>query len=151
MKITVERFVSDDDSTLGALFVDDRFECFTVEDEFREIKVPAETRIPAGRYSVTLRTHGGFHARYGRKFSAFHRGMLEVLKVPNFTDILFHAGNTEKDTAGCLLVNAGVYARRGEMSGQASVDAYKRFYKKVVEAAANDDLDLFIIDRDKGF
>ena len=31
-------------------------------------------------------------------------GMLHVLDVPNFKYILIHCGNTDEDTAGCLLL-----------------------------------------------
>jgi len=47
MKITVERFLSDNDSTVSRVLIDATHECFGLEDEFREEKIPGETRIPA--------------------------------------------------------------------------------------------------------
>jgi len=50
MKLEVLRFSSDSDSTLGVLFDttnERKFLCFTLEDEFREIKISGETRIPS--------------------------------------------------------------------------------------------------------
>ena len=150
MKIELERFASDEDTTLSAFYVDGAFVCFGLEDEYRETKKAEETRIPAGTYDVRLRTVGGFHARYSRKFPDIHRGMLELQNVPGFEYILIHVGNTQADTAGCLLVGFGAMARRGDMSVQSSVDAYKLLYPQVVDAAAAGDLTITIIDRDRG-
>ena len=58
MKITVERFTSDAETTLSTVFVDGKFACFGLEDEYRTEKVAGETRIPAGTYKVGLRNVG---------------------------------------------------------------------------------------------
>ena len=121
MNLTIERFTSDEDTTISAIYLDDVFQCFGLEDEFREEKVPSETRIPAGTYKVGIRDTGGFHNRYSRKFSDIHQGMLQVQDVPGFEFILIHVGNTDENTAGCLLVGTGAMARAGDMSIQSSV------------------------------
>ena len=64
MVILVDRFTSDDDSTISRVMVDGNFICFGLEDEYREEKVSKQTRIPAGTYRVTLRTAGSHHSRY---------------------------------------------------------------------------------------
>ena len=132
----VFRFSTGSDATLGALFElqgdTRRFLCFTVEDEYREEKVHGETRIPAGTYELKLRTAGGFHARYKSKFSDIHEGMIWVTNVPGFEWILWHVGNTEEDTAGCLLLGNGakqLSPRGGYLLN--SVDAYRRVYPGV--------------------
>ena len=88
MKLEVQRFSSKSSSTLGILFdvtTTPEFLCYTLEDEFREVKVSGETRIPAGTYNITLRTEGGFNQRYNEKFgSDFNKGMLWVRDVPGF-------------------------------------------------------------------
>ena len=107
MKLEVLRFSSQEDSTSGLLFdVTDgrKFLCYTLEDEQRDEKVYAETRVPAGTYRITLRTVGGFHQKYSKRFPSIHKGMLWVRDVPNFEYILIHCGNTDEHTAGCLLV-----------------------------------------------
>lgn len=147
MIITVPRIISDNDATLSTVSVDGVFECFGLEDEYRAFKIPAHTRIPAGRYRVGLRTFGGFHSRYAARFPEMHQGMLQIMDVPNFTAVLIHIGNTDEDTAGCLLVGAGCNTA-GEITVSSSVLAYKAFYAKVVEAAANDDLWIEYIDED---
>ena len=61
MEILVDRYNDEIDHTDGLLFVDCKFMCFTLEDEYRADKVYGETRIPDGTYKVELRAVGGFH------------------------------------------------------------------------------------------
>jgi len=77
-----------------------------------------------------------------------HQGMLQIMNVSGFTDILIHVGNTDKDTAGCLLVGTGANSRSGDMSLQSSVEAYNRLYPLVVDAAYNHDLVAHFINND---
>jgi len=149
MKLLVERFTSDNDATISAIYLDNVFQCFGLEDEYREEKVASETRIPPGSYKVGLRTTGGFHARYEKKFSDIHQGMLHVQNVPGFEFILIHIGNTDENTAGCLLVGTGARAGEGDMSIQSSRVAYKKLYSKVVEAAKQESLEIEYFDRDR--
>ena len=71
MKLEVLRFSSQKDSTSGILFDISnnkrKFLCYTLEDEARIEKVRGETCIPAGEYSLGLRTVGGLDARYSQE------------------------------------------------------------------------------------
>ena len=139
MKLEVLRFSSENDSTNGLLFdVTDgrRFLCYTLEDEHRKEKEYGETRVPAGTYNITLRTVGGFHGRYLKKYGEMHKGMLWVRDVPNFEYILIHTGNTDEHTAGCLIIGNSQQANFGSSNGfvGSSVDAYKRVYPPIAEA-----------------
>ena len=132
MELEVLRYNGETDYTDGLFRIDGDFECFTIEDEFQCKKVYGETRIPDGRYKVELRKEGGFHNRYLAKFGAdFHKGMLWVRNVPGFEYILIHIGNTDDDTAGCLLLGERAEAYKGFIGG--STTAYKKAYKKIVE------------------
>jgi hypothetical protein len=146
MKITVRRSISNNNATTSLVLIDGDFECFGLEDEYREHKVMHETRIPAGEYPVRVRTFGGFHNRYQKRF-AFHKGMLEVCNVLGFSDILIHIGNTDDDTSGCLLVGQSINAKNPFFIGS-STTAYKQLYKKVISAAAEGDLTIKYIDED---
>lgn len=147
MKIRVTRLKSNDDATLSVVELDDKFQCFALEDEYRENKVPAETRIPSGTYEVQLRTEGGFHQRYKDKFD-FHKGVLQVMDVPGFEYILIHIGNTDEDTAGCLIIGQGARSG-GDLTIQSSTSAYKEFYPKVLKAIlANEFVSITYIDGD---
>ena len=142
MKLKVIRFSSQSDSTSGLLFDTTdvtKFLCYTLEDERREEKVVAETRIPAGVYSILLRKEGGFHGRYTKKYGDMHKGMLHVQDVPNFKWILIHTGNTDEHTAGCLILGDSqennVLMKDGFIGR--SVQAYKRVYPPIAEALEN--------------
>jgi len=142
MKLKVIRFSSQKDSTSGLLFDvtnETKFLCYTLEDERREEKVMAETRIPAGVYSISLRKEGGFHGRYTKKYGDMHKGMLHVQDVPNFKWILIHTGNTDEHTAGCLILGDSqennVLMKDGFIGR--SVQAYKRVYPPIAEALEN--------------
>ena len=60
MDIDVIRYNSKNEFTDGLLFINGRFMVHTLEDEERAVKVKHETRIPNGKYRVTLRNVGGF-------------------------------------------------------------------------------------------
>lgn len=135
MKLEVLRYSDNGESLLGLLFIDGKFECYTLEDEARTEKVWGETAIPDGEYKVEYRTVGGHHERYSKRFSDIHKGMLHVKDVPNFKYILIHIGNDDDDTAGCLLVgNSSISNQVQDGFVGYSTDAYKRLYKKVSNA-----------------
>lgn len=94
MIIEVKRTDKNDKRTIGLLYIDDQFSCYTLEDTCRSgVKIPGETAIPSGVYSVIIS-----HSK------RFGKALPEVLDVPGFTGIRIHAGNTDKDTRGCILV-----------------------------------------------
>lgn len=106
MDLIVKRFEEYEGSTISRLYIDDIEMGYGLEDGFNSPKIPGETRIPSGRYRLKLRTHGGFHSRYqeaGWIPEEIHKGMIEICNVPDFMHVLFHTGNTKKDTGGCLL------------------------------------------------
>lgn len=140
MKLEVLRFSSQVDSTSGLLFeitgVKRHFLCYTLEDERRAFKVKGETRVPAGTYKIELRTEGGFHGRYSKKYPGVHIGMLHIQDVPNFEYILIHTGNTDEHTAGCLIVGDAQENNKIIADGFVgkSVNAYKRIYPSIAKA-----------------
>lgn len=137
MRLKVIRHHSTEDYTLGMLLdvtKGIKFLAYTLEDEHRDVKVKGETRIPSGKYNITLRTEGGHHQRYEEKYGSMHKGMLWVRDVPGFEWILIHTGNTDEHTAGCLLVG-----NSSDMKGfiGSSVNAYKRIYPPIAKALEN--------------
>ena len=143
MKLIVLRFSSQRDSTSGLLFLEGdlglEFLCYTLEDEARALKIKGETRIPAGIYQIKLRTEGGFHEKYKKRFSAIHKGMLHIINVPNFKWVLIHTGNTDEHTAGCLLVGDSQENNSIIKDGfiGKSTNAYKRIYPNIAKAIKN--------------
>ena len=145
-------------STSGILFDVNNsrhFLCFTLEDEYREVKKKAHTRIPAGEYTLTLRQHGGHNTRYKKRFPKLHRGMIELdtSDRPEWSDILIHVGNSEEDTAGCVLLGDDCVRRRGtpdEFYVMHSTNAYKRVYPIIRDAIeADPDTRILIMDYDR--
>ena len=100
MKLKLIRQFGTEGFTEGKLYIDDVFECYTVEDEDRHleaggVKIPAVTAIPKGSYEVVLSMS-----------PRFKRILPEVLNVPGFTGVRIHSGNSSKDSEGCILVGS---------------------------------------------
>lgn len=105
MEIKVKRITPIDyPYTIGKMYIDGEYFCDTLEDRVRdlnkngkfdngEVKVAGETAIPYGRYQVVVTMS-----------PRFKRELPRLLNVPNFEGILIHRGNTDKDSAGCLLL-----------------------------------------------
>ena len=141
MILEVLRISSQADSTSGILFdITDnkrKFLCYTIEDEYRAVKQKHETRIPAGVYKLTLRSEGGFHSRYLKKYGPdWHRGMIYVNNVKGFEWILWHTGNSDESTSGCLILGQNQESNLVKPDGWvgSSVSAYKFVYPKIRDA-----------------
>ena len=131
MEITLQRLKQSisGEETIGVLSIPDRYECFVLEDQRREVKVMGDTRIPAGRYEIKLRNEGRIHQNYIAKFGhGFHKGTLWLQNVPGFQYILIHIGNTEADTMGCLLTGKTYVENSGHFTLQNSTVSYKELY-----------------------
>lgn len=105
MKLTLERKWPKSTYTIGNLYINGQYFCNTLEDvdsgltqdmdenTIFDIKVKGQTAIPKGTYTLSW--------SYSPKFKKY---MLAVNNVPGFSGIRIHAGNTDKDTEGCILV-----------------------------------------------
>ncbi len=121
MKLRLVREQFRPDSTIGRMFVDDAFECFTLEDGVRTKKIHGATAIPAGAYRVTVEDS----PRFKRKLPRLH-------DVPDFSGVLIHPGNTAADTEGCILV--GRNWQPGQEAIGASRLAFDALFPKIVSA-----------------
>jgi hypothetical protein len=143
LELELYRISSNKDSTLGCLYElqgngKKRYLCFTLEDEYREVKVMAETRIPDGKYEIKLRDFGGYHEKYKKRFEDIHQGMLWLQDVPNFKYILMHCGNTAEDSAGCLLLGyAPKRLKGGDFALYNSTQAYFDIYPPIEKVLSN--------------
>ena len=124
LKLVREKFL--EDRTIGTLYVNDEFECFTLEDAVREQKIMHKTAIPEGTYEVIINLSPKFGKLYPR-----------LLDVPGFTGILIHAGNGPEDTSGCILVGEAILNDR--IRGGSSTPAYTRLFEKMLAAQSWDD------------
>ena len=117
MELLVKRKWFYDDCIIGELSIDGSFECFTLEDIEREIKIAGKTAIPKGIYRVII--------DWSQKYQKY---MPHILDVPNFQGIRIHSGNTSADTEGCILVGQ---ARQDNMilkSRAAYVTLFSKLY-----------------------
>lgn len=100
MELKLIRETFTDKSTIGSLFVNGIFFCYTLEDKDRKlesggVKEYAKTAIPRGKYKVI----NSFSNR-------FKKYMPELVNVPQFAGIRIHSGNTADHSEGCILVGS---------------------------------------------
>ena len=78
------------------------------------------------------------NSKYSSSYPDFHKGMLWLQDVPGFEYVLIHKGNTDEDSAGCILVgytaNENI-TQQGSVgsSGKAYVDVYKKIVQYLIE------------------
>lgn len=126
----LQRYSDSGESTLGLLLRNGVFQCYTLEDEARAVKVAGETRIPAARYELKLRQElTPLTQKYRNRFSWFE-WHIEIADVRGFTNVYVHVGNDDDDTDACVLVGdtANNNRIRTGFIGE-SVPAYERWYK----------------------
>ena len=99
MKLTLKRIFKGENYTIGRLYLNGCYLCDTLEDKVRinncncEDKIYGKTAIPEGEYRIEM------------IYRASNNVLTPLLiDVPCFTSILIHAGNTQYDTDGCILV-----------------------------------------------
>ncbi len=105
--------------TFGMLLIDSRIFCATIEPP-DALNLRNESSIPTGSY--TCLTYS----------SDNHPETYQVINVPSRNGILFHAGNTKVDTAGCILLGSKhgkLGAARGTLN---SGTTFSRFLDKMM-------------------
>jgi hypothetical protein len=130
MNITVARKEFTEKSTIGDLLIDGEFECFTLEDCVRPVKIKGMTAITAGVYEVVI----NFSER-------FKRPLPLLLKVPDFEGVRIHPGNTDADTEGCILVGR---MKQPDFIGESRV-AFEALFTKMQDAAAREKIFIEIV------
>jgi hypothetical protein len=136
MNFVLQRFSDNKDSTLGLLFEQKdgklEFHNYTLEDEYREQKVSAETRVPAGFYELKIQTLDTDLTKKYRERYPWFKNHIEVTGIANFKGVYCHIGNKDEDTAGCLLF--GDTADNNKIANGFignSTTAFKRWYERV--------------------
>jgi hypothetical protein len=132
MDILLTREPSTAACTLGSMAVDGEFECFTLEDIVRPVKIKGMTAIPVGDHEVVVT----FSAR-------FKRPLPLLLAVPNFDGVRIHPGNTAKDTEGCILVGQ----KKGTDQILQSRAAFDALFARIAAAASREKIFIQIVQR----
>ena len=72
--------------------------------KIKQVKVAAETAIPTGTYRVRMDVISPKYSLMPWYVKNCHGARLPRLEdVPGYSGVLIHVGNTEKDSAGCIL------------------------------------------------
>jgi hypothetical protein len=121
MQLTLQRRWTSEKSTIGELYINNAFFCFTLEDRLRAtgLKVHGQTAIPAGQYSIAI--------TMSRRFK---RLLPLLLDVPQFEGIRIHPGNRAENTEGCILVG---FTRNPDFIGE-SRNAFDALFQKLCDA-----------------
>ena len=107
---------------------------FVIEDEYREIKVSGETRIPIGVYKLKIREYmTPLTKKYRAKYSWF-KYHIELQDVPNFKYVYLHIGNSTDDTDACQIIGRDASIQNGNFVNKYSTDMFKAFYESVYPA-----------------
>lgn len=93
MKLHLKRLNKTNKSTIGELSIDGVFECYTLEDVERDVKIKGITAIPKGTYKVGISMS-----------NRFKKELPILFNVPNFEGVRIHPGNVAENTEGCILV-----------------------------------------------
>jgi len=116
MKLNLKRLHKTANSTIGELYIDGKFEAYTLEDVERDTKVFGKTAIPKGTYEVIMTMS-----------NRFKKMMPLLLNVEGFAGVRIHSGNKPEDTEGCILLGT---TRSVDFIG-GSRDAIAKFYPKI--------------------
>jgi len=140
MELQLKREIFTDESTIGSLTIDGKFECYILEDKDRginntltleqilRVKVYGKTAIPYGRYEIEW--------TMSARFKVF---MPILLNVKGYAGIRIHKGNTELDSLGCLLCGT---RKKSNMITESTL-ATRNLYAKI-EAAKKQGQRIFI-------
>ncbi len=139
MKMKLVRGTGNSKSVEGKLYIDDVFECYTLEDTDRRLesggtKIQNATAIPRGKYPVTWTMS-----------TRFKKPMPLLIGVPQFSGVRIHAGNSSKDTEGCIIVGAVNASDKDDWVSSSKV-AVDRLYPKIKHAIdTKEDITLEIV------
>jgi hypothetical protein len=127
--LTILRYLDDGETTLGLIFLRNKFFAYTLEDAHNEVKIEKKTRIPAGVYKVDFNKNlTDLTKKYRNTYGSWFDFHLEIKHIPNFQNVYIHVGNTHDHSDGCILIADGVSAGTSK-SLQYSRNAFERFYK----------------------
>ncbi|MBT1696791.1 hypothetical protein KK083_07900 [Fulvivirgaceae bacterium PWU4] len=106
LQMMLLRYVDDGQTTLGMLFVDNKYFSMTLEDTYHETKIKGQTRIPAGTYEIRFQPAlTDLTKKYRERFPDWFTNHIELQNVPGYVGIYIHSGGNHKHTEGCLLVS----------------------------------------------
>ena len=124
--IKILRYSPTNESTLGLLFINDSWFCYTLENGLMQKYIPDGIYDLIINYDVTPLTE-----KYRKKFTWFENH-IEISNVLGINNAYLHIGNKESDTDACVLLGNSVnnntcdYGFLGN-----STPAFELFYFKI--------------------
>ena len=127
MLVKLNRILRTNESTMGELYIDDKYICDTLEDRVRPLpdkcpntpkfkaceckeKVYGETAIPEGTYELKM--------TYSNRFK---KVMPEIRNVPHFLGIRIHSGSNADHSEGCVLVGEWDHTKGNRLNNSKEV------------------------------
>lgn len=129
MKLKIVREIKNDVCTIGSLFINGEFFCYTLEDKDRGLKqsdsllyiqtkkIFGLTAIPSGTYKLII-----------NQSPKFKRILPRILDIKGFDGVLLHRGNSASDSLGCILIGY----KKGENSIFESTKAESDLVKRLL-------------------
>ena len=127
--ITIKRIAYTEDGTFGVILSNDVPFAVTLERQWLDNR-RSKSCIPAGKYTVTRCNKS---PDYGYQNSPRFGDTFMVDSVPNRSKILFHKGNLDDDSHGCILVGE----QFGTLSGDTAILASKHGFDEFLRIHRN--------------
>ena len=115
MILKLKRVFKGSDYTIGKLYINNVYECDTIEDTDRGLtsnmsleqikakKVYGATAIPTGTYKINMNTVSPKFQNVS--WAKPYKGKIpRLVDVKGYDGVLIHVGNKVEDTLGCILV-----------------------------------------------
>lgn len=123
------------DFTCGYLTNGQGYNSFCLEDRYYEVKIPGQTRIPAGRYELKLREQNTpltikHRATYKTPWFLANPNWyhIEITGIKGFSGVYVHSGNDDSHTLGCILPAYTFDLTRDDKETSNSLLAVDAFY-----------------------
>ena len=148
IKIVVDRKYKMGTYTISNLTINGKKFCETIEDTDRNLDSSMSpeyiksiksksgigvTAIPRGTYKVTMDVVSPKYYNMTYYRQNYDGRMPRLLNVPGFEGVLIHPGNTEKDSAGCIIV--GENKVKGKVIN--SKATFDKLYKELMKDKDN--------------
>ena len=139
MDILIKRIYNCPTYCISHVYIDGSYICDAIEDTDRMLddtmdekyilskKIKSKTAIPCGTYNILMNV---ISPKFSLKpyYKKFCNGRLPRFeKIKGFSGVLFHRGNTEKDSAGCIILG------QNKIKGQVinSTMCFENFWNKL--------------------
>ena len=123
IRLEINKDVPSNDQTkgiIGVLMIDKKIFCYTLEPPYRK-NTTKDSAIPIGTYICGVYS--------SQKYSS----TFEIMNVTGRSFILFHTGNTDADTLGCIILGETV----GYLGKKRAVLSSRKIFKKFMNIMKN--------------